>query len=270
MVVLAEVVELLHAWFPPSSAASWDAVGLVCGDPRAEVSKVMFAVDPVQPVADEAVAWGADLLVTHHPLFLRPVHGVAETTPKARTLATLMRHGCALLCAHTNADVAEGGVSEAMAAALGVTDAVTFEPEGLGRVSTVAPTTLRAFAEHVAAALPATGAGSVRVAGDLDAPVSRVALCPGAGDDLLDEVLAAGADVYVTSDLRHHIVSEFVEKGGRVVEVPHWAAEWTWLPVVARRLADALSDAAHSGAAAGDTVDTRVSTIVTDPWSARI
>ena len=82
----------------------------------------MFAVDPVLPVAQEAAEWGAQLLVVHHPLFLKGVHGVARTTPKGRTLGALQDAGCALLTAHTNADQAVGGVSEALATALGLTD----------------------------------------------------------------------------------------------------------------------------------------------------
>ena len=109
----------------------------------------------------------------------------------------------------------------------------------------------------VAAALPETAHG-VRVAGDPERPVRRVAVCGGAGDFLLDEVLGSDADVYVTSDLRHHPAAEFLEQGGpALVDVAHWAAEWTWLPVVEARVREAL----------GDTVETRVSTIRTDPWT---
>src|SRR3546814_11361590 len=91
MTTLAEVVELLHGWFPPSTAEGWDAVGLVHGDPRATVKKVLFAVDPTDQVAQEAADWGADLLVVHHPLFLTPVHGFTTATAKGRTLAPLAR-----------------------------------------------------------------------------------------------------------------------------------------------------------------------------------
>ena len=105
-------------------------------------------------------------------------------------------------------------------------------PTGTGRVGSVPATTLAAFAAHVAAALPATPTG-VRFGGDPDRVVRRVAVCGGAGDFLLDELAGGDADVYVTSDLRHHLASEFLEKGGpALVDVPHWAAEWTWLPVV--------------------------------------
>ena len=265
MPTLADVVDLLHAWYPPETADSFDAVGLVAGDPSAEVARVLFAVDPTVEVAREAVEWGADLLVVHHPLFLTPVSSVAATTPKGRTLHTLTSGGCALLTAHTNADQASSGVSEALALALGLRDLAPILPAsegattGTGRVGTLEETTLEAFAARVGEALPATAHG-VRVAGAPDRVVRRVAVCGGSGDFLLDELAHGDVDVYVTSDLRHHRAAEFLEHGGpALVDVAHWAAEWTWLPVVEARLREAM----------GDRVDTRVSTQCTDPWSFR-
>jgi dinuclear metal center YbgI/SA1388 family protein len=368
---LGDVVDLLHSWYPPATADSWDAVGLVAGDPATQVEKVVLAVDPTAEVARETVDWGAGLLITHHPLFLKPVSSVAATTPKGRTLHTLTTGRCGLLTAHTNADQAEDGVSEALALALGLTDLepirpapaepvdklVVFVPEssadavreavtdagagalgdydsctysmvgegrfrplagsspaigtvgemevvrevrvetvvprsrrtavvrallgahpyeepafdlvplgdpgtsgtGTGRVGTVAETTLEAFASTVAAALPATAHG-VRVAGGPARVVRRVAVCGGAGDLLLDELVGSDVDVYLTSDLRHHRAGEFLEHGGpALVDVSHWAAEWTWLPVLQGRLRDAL----------GDRVEIRVSTRCTDPWQFR-
>ena len=368
---LADVLEVLDGLYDPRWAAEWDAVGLVTGDPDQPVRRVLLAVDPVLAVIDEAVAWQADLLVTHHPLLLRAVHGVAETGPKGRAVTALVRAGVALHVAHTNADVADPGVSDALANALGLTELlplltdpaealdklVTFVPaadaervvdalaaagagrigdyercaftsagtgtftplagasptagkvgeraevaetrvemvldrarrtavvsalreahpyeepafdvielavlpgrRGLGRVGTW-PTggTLREFAAHVAARLPATAAG-VRVGGDLDRPVRTVAVCGGAGDDLFDAVRAAGVDVYVTADLRHHPASEALEHGGLgLVDVSHWASEWPWLADCERLLRAELG-------ARADTVETRVSRLVTDPW----
>lgn len=373
MPTLGDVTALLDSWYPPQTADSWDAVGLVCGDPDAPVGRILLAVDPVTAVAEEAVAWEANLVVVHHPLFLKGVSSVAATTPKGRVVHRLLGAGCALFTAHTNADAPVGGVSESMALALGLTgiepleadpgepldklvvfapadaaeavrealaaagagaigdyEACTFTSPGQGRfrplegaspaighvgslevvdevrIETVCPRRLRSralaamlavhpyeepaydvielaalpagdrgsgrvgalekplslrdFADRVAQALPQTAHG-VRVAGDPDRRIERVALCGGAGDFLLDRARAVGADAYVTSDLRHHPASELREQpdAPALLDVAHWAAEWTWLPALRGRLAAAL----------GDTVDFRVSTVCTDPWTFR-
>ena len=377
---LSDVTALLDQWYPPSWAEDWDAVGLVCGDPEQPVRRVLFAVDPAPAVVAEALQFGADLVVCHHPLLLRPVHGVAATTPKGRVVHDLVRAGIGLFAAHTNADVPADGVYDALARAVGIVDPrvvvdgsdptedardklVTFVPQdhadavrtaitsvgagsigdydsctfttvgegrfrplagsnpvigrvgelelvaearveavfprrlrrevvdamiavhpyeevaydvielasvpatasrGHGRIGRLAaPTTLREFAEDVAAALPTTAHG-VRIGGEPDRTVEIVVVGSGAGDFMLDTVLRTQADVYLTSDLRHHRAAEFLEHDGpALVDVAHWAAEWTWLPVVERKLAEAVREQ-------GDTVETRVSTTVTDPWSFRV
>jgi dinuclear metal center YbgI/SA1388 family protein len=283
MPTLAEVVRILDSAYDPRWAEPWDAVGLVCGDPTAEIGRVLFAVDPVEAVVDEAVAWGADLLVTHHPLLLKPVNGVAATTFKGRAVHQLITHGVALLTAHTNADVADPGVSDALARALGLTVVGPLLPRpeaparGLGRLAVLPQAEpLRAFATRVASSLPATSAG-VRVAGDPDRLIRLVAVCGGAGDDrdLLAAVRAAGADAYVTADLRHHAASEAIEAGRfgaagdgpALVDVAHWATEWPWLSDAAALLTTSLDRMAPGGGAGRGTVEVRVSTLVTDPWT---
>jgi dinuclear metal center YbgI/SA1388 family protein len=225
-------------------------------------------VDPVDVVVDEAVAAGAQLLVTHHPLYLRGTSTVYGGTPKGRVLQRLLAAGCGLYVAHTNADDAPRGVNAALARVLGLTDVVPLVPSpfgppgtGSGRVGELrVPTTLGAFAGRVAAALPPAPAG-IRVAGDLARPVSRVAVCGGAGDTYLEQAAAAGADVFVTADLRHHYSTEHLAAGGpALIDPGHWASEWPWLPQAARDLASALAD----------TVDVQVSHIVTDPWTALV
>ncbi|CAN5372709.1 Nif3-like dinuclear metal center hexameric protein [soil metagenome] len=372
MPTLNDVLSLIHDWYPPHTADSWDAVGLVLGDPEQTVSKVMFAVDASPEVADDAAQWGADLLVVHHPLFLKPVTSFAATSPKGRTASALATAGCALLTCHTNADQAAGGVSEALATALGLTEQTPIVPAaggardkltvyvpvdaaaivraaiaeagagrignydfasfsspgvgrfrpldgaepmigtigeiqtvdevrlevvmhrelrarvvramkaahpyeepaydviemadgevaatGTGRIGTITRMSLGEFADVVSKALPETSHG-VRVAGDPERSVRRVAVCGGAGDFLLDTVLRTDADVYVTSDLRHHPAAEFLEQGGpALVDVAHWAAESTWLPVVEARLVEAF----------GDAVETQVNPRNTDPWTMRV
>lgn len=371
---LRDVVALLNRRYDPRTADSWDRVGLVCGDPDEPVEQVLFAVDPVAAVADEAIADGVQLVVTHHPLFLSGVHGVPAGDAKGRIVHRLIRAGIGLLAAHTNADHARPGVSDAIATALGISDTTPLDPlaaepdpldkvivfvpvadeqslidalagagagrignyeraafstpgtgtfrplagaaptigrvgrieqveetmlqmvaprgrrgaivaalraahpyeepafevlevadlpsgRGGGRVGDLAePTTLAGFAEQVAATLPATAAG-LRVAGDPGRPVRRVAICGGSGDALLGAATSSGADVYLTSDLRHHRASEHVESGGcALIDIAHWAAEWMWLPQAARLLE-------QDAAALGYDVGTTVSTTVTDPWT---
>ena len=271
MSTLLDVVAVLDRLYDPRWADDWDAVGTVAGDPDAPVAKILFAVDPVQSVVDEAVEWGADLVVVHHPLWLKGVTSVAADSPKGRVVHRLIRHGIGLHTCHTNADCPPLGVSESMAFALGLDEVRPLEVDhdadgaatdrGSGRIGTLAtPMRLDDFSRHVATSLPSHHS-AVRVAGDADRMIGTVALCGGSGDFLLPTAQAAGADVFVTSDLRHHPVSEHLEQPGAcaVVDVPHWSAEWTWLPVAADALTSALPG-----------LEVRVSTIVTDPWTAHV
>ncbi|WP_434582142.1 Nif3-like dinuclear metal center hexameric protein [Carbonactinospora thermoautotrophica] len=264
---LCDAIAVLDELYDPRWAEPWDAVGLVCGDPDAEVRRVLFAVDPVQAVAEEAVRTRADLVVVHHPLFLRPVHGVAATTPKGRVVHTLLTHGIALHVCHTNADSAAPGVSDALAAVLGLTVTGPLAPaaddprRGIGRICTLPePCTLAEFATRAARALPRT-AGGLRVSGDPDLVVRTAAVSGGAGDSLFEHARAAGVDVFLTADLRHHPASEAREHGPpALIDAGHWATEWPWLAEAARLFEGRV-------ARRGDTVETYVSHLVTDPWT---
>lgn len=264
---LADVVRVLDGFYPPQTAAGWDRVGLVTGDPDQEIARIRFAVDPTQSVIEETRDSGADLLVTHHPLLLRGVHSVATTTAKGSAITTLVVADVALYCAHTNADVASPGVNDALAAACGLvanTEPLAEEDgQPIGRVGDLAePTTLAHFAESLAGALPAAPVG-LRVSGDPEGVIRRVAVQGGAGDDRFDAVRASGADVYVTADLRHHPALEAREeaRGGApyLIDAGHWATESLWLSHAADRLREAL-------AGEGYAVETEVSRLRTDPW----
>jgi putative NIF3 family GTP cyclohydrolase 1 type 2 len=182
----------------------------------------------------------------------------------------LVRGGCALLAAHTNADVAQDGVSDALADVLGIMGTAPVVPStsdpstGVGRVGDLdAAMPLGRFAELVRDALPRTAHG-VRVSGDSGRAVRRVAVLSGSGGDDLAATSRVGADVVVTSDLRHHVANDHLAAGGpALVDVAHFASEWPWLPVAARLLATDL-------AARGVAIETRVSTLVTDPWTGRL
>ncbi|MFJ9699331.1 Nif3-like dinuclear metal center hexameric protein [Streptomyces fradiae] len=260
---LTEVLAELDALWPPERAEQWDAVGTVCGDPDAEIDRVLFAVDPVQEIAEEAIRLGAQLVVTHHPLYLRGTTSVAASHFKGRVVHTLIKHDIALHVAHTNADTADPGVSDALAGALGLRVIGPLVPEnGLGRICELdPPETLAAFATRAAERLPATAQG-VRVAGDPDATVRRVAVSGGSGDSLFDAVRAAGVDAFLTADLRHHPASEAVQYSPLgLVDAAHWATEWPWCELAAAQL-DEISDRR------GWNLRVHVSKTVTDPWAA--
>ena len=272
---VGDVMDLMESWYPAATAQSWDRVGLIVGDPASPVRSILLALDPTAAIAAQAVAGPPgdgqpyDMVITHHPLLLRGASFLPVTDPKGGVVTTLIRSGIALFNAHTNADVACDGVATALADLIGLRDTVPLEPcgtdaeghdIGLGRVGTVETTTLGAFADHVATALPA-GPSGLFVGGDENATVQRVAVLGGAGDSALDVARAAGVDAYLTADLRHHPASEHLEGGAPALLCgSHWATESPWLPVLARK----LREAAHT---ADVELRVEVSTIVTEPWT---
>lgn len=160
---LAQVVGLLEERAEPSLAEEWDRVGLVSGDPGAPCRSVRFTVDVTEGVVASAIADGVDLLVAHHPLLLRGVHSIAQTTARGRILADLVRADCGLLTMHTNADRADGGVNDALADAVGMNaaDRTAIEPnqeQGPARIVVFAPA---ADSDGVVAAMAAAGAGRI-------------------------------------------------------------------------------------------------------------
>jgi dinuclear metal center YbgI/SA1388 family protein len=369
---LADLIAVLDGWFDPRWAESWDAVGLVCGDPDEPVERVVLAVDAVPATVAEAVGTRAQLLLTHHPLLLTPVHGVPADDPKGALVHRMIRSGVAHFVAHTNADVADPGVSDALAGVLRLADVRplyaqadepldklvvfvptpdaprlidalaaagagalgnydrcawtadgtgTFRPldgaspavgqvgrivevaetrvemvlpralraavvaalraahpyeepafdlllqapqptrRGTGRIGELSrPVPLREFVAAAVAALPATAWG-VRAAGDPERLIRSVAVCGGAGGSYAEDARRAGADAFLTADLKHHPAVEAVtERGGAgmaLVDAAHWATEAPWLEAVAARLRDRF----------GTTVEVRVSRRVTDPWT---
>jgi dinuclear metal center YbgI/SA1388 family protein len=262
---VADVIAFMAAQYPPAWAEEWDRVGLVLGEPGAPVRRVLCVVDCVPETVEEAITADAQLIVAHHPLLLRGVASVAPTTYKGRIVHRLIRAGVALYTAHTNADVANPGVSDALTGLLGLRDLRPLRPavgaaagagRGTGRVGVLpAPLTLAELADLVARALPATTWG-VRAAGEPDRLIRTVAVCGGAGDGYLADAAAAGADAYLTSDLRHHPASEYLAGGGpALLDAAHWATERPWLDALAALLRTHLP------------VEAVVSNRNTDPWT---
>ena len=258
MTSVAELVAAMDARYPAATAESWDRVGLVVGELAAPADRLLLAVDCVPETVDEAVKAGVDAMVVHHPLLLRGVHSVATDTYKGAVVHRLIRAGIALLVAHTNADAAVPGVSDALAERLGLLDVATPDPDGMPPVRTgrlAEPMALAELTAYVAARLPATVSG-VRAAGDPRRTISTLALAGGAGDDFLADVARTGADAYLCADLRHHPASEHLAAGRpALIEAAHWATERIWLDALARELRSDLG------------ADIIVSDVVTDVWT---
>ncbi|MEE6262212.1 Nif3-like dinuclear metal center hexameric protein [Plantactinospora sonchi] len=264
---LADVVAVLDGRYPPSWAEAWDRVGLVVGEPSAPVRRICCVVDVVPETVAEALDHGAELIVAHHPLLLRGVSSVAATTYKGRIVHQLIKNDVALYVAHTNADVANPGVSDALAARLGLTGLRPLRPtapdspaggqgRGIGRVGQLpSPMTLAELTGYAAETLPPTAWG-IRAAGDPARVIRTVAVSGGAGDSYLEDARRARADAFLTADLRHHPVSEYVAEGGpALLDAAHWATERPWLDDVAGYLRTHLP------------VETVVSELDTDPWT---
>src|SRR3954471_4707243 len=161
MPVIAELVAALDGWFDPRQAEAWDAVGLVCGDPGEPVSRVLLAVDAVPSTVGEAIDGEAQLLLTHHPLLLTGVHGVPADDPKGRLVHRMIRAGVAHFVAHTNADVARPGVSDALADRLGLTDLRPLDADSAAALDKLVVFVPHADAERLVDALAAAGAGRI-------------------------------------------------------------------------------------------------------------
>jgi dinuclear metal center YbgI/SA1388 family protein len=260
-----EVVDVLDRRYPRDWAEQWDRVGLVLGEFDREVSRVLCVVDCVPETVDEALAVGADLIVAHHPLLLKPVSSIAPDTYKGRIIHRLIRAGVALYAAHTNADIANPGVSDALAARLDLLDLRPLVAaqgpgagggRGIGRIGELAaPLTLAELTDLAVLRLPVTAAG-VRAAGDPAAVIRTVAVCGGAGDGFLTAATEAGVDAYLCADLRHHPASEHLAAGGpALLDVAHWASERPWLDEVAGWLGEEFA------------IEALVSDLDTDPWT---
>ena len=263
---LSELARFFEELWPLEGAEDWDSPGLVSGSLTQPVSRVLLSVDVTHEVIEEAENGGFDLVLAHHPLLLKGVKSVSESNSKGSLLSKAIRSNISIYSAHTNADIVEAGVSDVLAKALGLSSVEPLVPtskngEGHGRIGTLAKaTTLGEFARLAARVLPSSATG-VRVAGDFDQLVQRVAVCGGAGDSFIDAAIQAKADVYLTSDLRHHPIQEareLVHLGvgcPAFIDVAHWAGEWLWLEVAAAQLTNRFEN-----------IQFVVSQLRTDPW----
>ena len=234
MTTVRDLENALYAWAPRELAEDWDNVGLLVGDGGREVHKVLVTLDITEAVAQEAVDTGADVIVSHHPVIF-PLAGELRSVTtddfRGRILTKLIENRISAICMHTNLDAAEGGVNDALAEKLGLNDVFTFNPEKIGRIGTLkCELPLEKFVPLVVKSLGCNGARFISGG----RPVHRVAVGGGACGDYIQQVIAAGCDTFVTSDLKYN---HFLDTQGlNLIDAGHFPTENVICPVIAERL----------------------------------
>ena len=247
MATVNDILKAVEALAPRSMKMDWDNVGLLCGSRTAPVSKILVALDPFEGVCEEAAQWGADVIVTHHPIIFRPLSSITDDTSLGRSIRLLCREGISAINAHTNLDCAPGGVNDVLAGILGLSDIQVINPSGedaegrswgLLRMGEVKEQTLPEFLSHVKEKL---GCPGLRYA-DGGKPVHKVAVGGGscAGDML--EALDAGCDTFVTADVKYNSFwdAEFV--GMNLIDAGHFATENPIISVLAEKISAAFPE----------------------------
>ncbi len=249
MTTIADVAAWLEAFAPPTLAEDWDNVGLVVGDAGRAARRVMTCLTLSEDVADEAIAGEADLVISHHPLPFRALKQLTTDSPEGRTLWKLIGAGVSVYSPHTSLDSAEAGINQQLADGLNVVETVALVPAdpsdpdsplGAGRCGAVLePTTLARLAANTSELL---SIDHVRVVGDDEQAVSRVAIACGSGGSLLDAAIDQGADALVAGEATFHTLLAARAAGVAVVLAGHYASERFALERLAEQLAKEVPD----------------------------
>ena len=239
MATVREIYQYLDGLAPFSLQMDFDNAGFLVGRGDRTVDKVLVSLDITEEVVAEAAQLGCQLIVSHHPVIFFPAKSVTDTTPDGRILLSLVEHNIAAVCAHTNLDAVCGGVNDALARKLGLTNIEQLKqdgvdssgrPYGIGRVGNTAgvPMYAPAFAAFVKETLGANGVRFV----DARRPVRRVAVGGGACADMLKDALALGCDTFVTGDVKYDRFLDAKALGINLIDAGHYPTEQVVVPVL--------------------------------------
>ena len=241
-----ELIEWLNEHHPQKFAEEWDNVGLLVGDDQKEISHVFLVLDLTEPVLDEAVAAGADMILTHHPMIFSGIKKINNHSFTGRKILTLIQKGIVYYAMHTNYDVL--GMADLSAdytkmhdtTVLSVTEEREGEVQGFGRVGKLPrEMTLREYAQLVKESLKLN---DVKVYGNLDSMVKCAAVCTGSGKSMIKDVIKAGADVYVTGDIDHHTGIDTVAQGLALIDAGHYGTEYIFMDAMKKELTQAFPE----------------------------
>ena len=244
MASVAEIYRYLDSRAPFSMQMSFDNAGFLVGRREAEVRRLLVALDITEEVAAEAAELGCQLIVSHHPVIFRPARSVTDADPTGRCLLALTENRIAAICAHTNLDAVAGGVNDALAKRLELTDVEQLHPDGvdaagrsygIGRVGMCHQPGMSA-ADYAGRVKLLLGAAGVRYT-DVGRPVRRVAVGGGACGSMLADAVAMGCDTFVTADVKYDQFLEARALGVNLLDAGHYATE----NVICDRVAQYLS-----------------------------
>ena len=239
-----EIMQVIEAAYPRSAALDFDNVGLLAGRAGKEVNRVYLALDATDAVIDRAIEAGADMLITHHPLIFSPMKRVTDEDFIGRRVVKLIQSDIAYYAMHTNYDVL--GMATLSEKILGIKNSQVLDvtmcedgnEEGIGRVGDLEkPMTLEECCVYVKHKLKL---GSLKVFGDMNGIVSRLAVSPGSGKSAVAPAIAKGADVLVTGDIGHHDGLDAVEQGLAVIDAGHYGTEYIFIDDMKHFLEDKL------------------------------
>lgn len=238
MTTVQDILSFLNTIAPPELAESWDNTGFQIGQRDAAVTKILVALDPFEEACREAADWGAEMLVTHHPLIFTPLKAVTADSAVGRDVAFLIKHDINFWSGHTNLDIAPGGVNDLLAEKLGLTQVEVIQPEGLLRIGTVPEQPLADYLETVKAALNCPG---LRYA-EGGRNCHRVAVGGGACGSELKDAAAAGCDTFVTADIKYNQFRDARDLGINLIDAGHFYTENPVCRYLAEKLAAAFPE----------------------------
>ena len=220
-----DIIKVIEEFAPLSVQEGWDNSGLCVGSPEDEVTSVLLALDCTPALVDEAVACGADMIVTHHPLMFSGLKKISSDDMVGKAVIKAIKAGISIYAAHTNADKVLEGVSGAMAARLGLKNVTVLDPDGeetgLGAVGDL-PEPISA--EQAAALVKEKFAlKSMKASKPVDGMISRVAMCGGSGGSLIAAARKSGAQLYISGDISYH--NFFTPEGFMIMDIGHYESE---------------------------------------------
>jgi dinuclear metal center YbgI/SA1388 family protein len=263
---VADIVKIMNRFAPPWLAEEWDNVGLQIGDLRWPVRRIWTALDPTLEVINAACKEDVDLLITHHPLFFRPIKSIDFHSPHGSIIKTAIQHQLAIFSAHTNLDMVRDGVNDVLARRLGLKSIKILQPHtgeqqfkadgdmthdispaignevehGIGRIGSLDKT--RRLTSLAVIIKEKLNLNFVKVAGNPELKISQVAICSGSGSSLMKAFLASNAQVYISGDIHYHDARDAESANRAIIDIGHFASEHLMVEALAQQLAKILPE----------------------------